>query len=321
VISLLKNNTPFALLILVCLAALPQFTHHEAAQPFSLLLGATAMQQIFTTITTFLGMGTQAMGKIWSIALLLTNALLINRLASTQKFMDRAGMIPAISFLLLNTLVPVSISTMMLLFTAILIVVLEKLIVSYKNPKPNNTLLIAGFFTGLATALGSPFLILFIWLTASVLIMRPASMKEWLLTSLGFLLPFYFLASGLYLTDQLKLEKIIPEFALQISWPKLSQVEWIRISLFVFLPWLSLFVGKNFFNKMMIQHRKSFSLMLILYLAMLLICIAGLNKLPQLLHLLLIPGSIMLSPLFSSFKKQFMPNLIFWGMVIVSLLR
>lgn len=320
-ISLLKNNTPFALLILVCLAALPQFTHHEAPQSFALLLGPTAMQEIFTTIMSFLGMGNLAMGKIWSIVLLLSNALLINRLVTNQKFTDRAGMLPAISFLLLNMLVPVSISTMMLLFTGILIVVIEKLIVSYKNPKPNNTLLIAGFFTGLATALGSPFLILFMWLTASVLIMRPASLKEWLLTSLGFLLPFYFLASGLYLTDQLKLEKIIPEFALRISWPKLNQLEWIRISLFFLLPWLSLFVGKKFFDKMMIQHRKSFSLLLILYLAMLLICVAELNKLPQLLQLLLIPGSIMLSPLFSSFKKQFMPNLIFWGMVIVSLLR
>jgi hypothetical protein len=321
VISLLKNNTPFALLILVCLAAIPQFMHLQSTQPLDLLVGSTSMQGIAKDVIIFFGGNNTTLSNLWSTGFLLTEALLLNRIITNQKFADRLGMIPAASFLLLNLLLPVKISGFMLLICGLIIVVIEKMIAAYKNPKPNNTLIIAGFFSGIVATLGTPFLLLFLWLTGALLIMRPASLREWLLISIGFILPFYFLGSGLYLFDQLKLDSLITPYRINIHLPVIPQLQWINISLFIVLPWIGLMASRSLFNKMMIQSRKSYLIILVLYLAMVLICIANLSALPQMLPLLLIPASVMLYPIFSSSKKQFIPNLIFWLVVIASFMR
>lgn len=320
-ISLLKNNTPFALLILVCLAAMAQFLPAETAESLEALVGPTSMQEIITSLLNFLGSNNSTFSKLWSTIFLLIESLLLNRIITNQKIADRLGMIPAASFLLLNLLLPVKISGILLLVNGFFILVIEKLIVIYRNPKPNNTLIIIGFFSGLVASFGTPFLFLLLWLTVSLLIMRPASLREWMLVTIGFILPFYFIGSGLYLTDQLKAYSLISPYQIKISLPVISQIQWIKISFFLLLPWIGLFSSRKLFNKMMIQNRKTYLILLILYLAMMLICILNLHKLQQLLPLLLVPASVMLFPVFSSSKKQFIPNLIFWTMIIVSFMR
>lgn len=320
-ISLLKNNTPFALLILVCLAALPQFLQLQPAQPLGVLMGSTAMQDLANSFITFWGGNNTTLSKFWSVVFLMTEALLLNRIISNQKFGDRLGMIPAASFLLINVLLPVKISGLMLLINGLMIFVIQQLIAVYKNPKPNNTLIIAGFFSGLIAAFGTPFMLLFLWLTGSLLIMRPVSLREWVLITIGFILPFYFMGSGLYLIDQLSTERLLSSYQINISIPVMDKIQWMKISLVVVLPWIGLFASRTLFNKMMIQNRKTYLILLILYLAMLLICVSTLSNLPQLLPLLLIPASVILSPIFSASKKQFIPNLIFWSIVIVSFIR
>lgn len=284
-------------------------------------MGSTAMQDIAIAFIDFFSGNNKTVSYLWSTIFLLTEALLLNRIITNQKFADRLGMIPAASFLLLNLLLPVKISGLMLLINGLLIFVIEKLIAIYKNPKPNNTLIVTGFFSGLIAAFGTPFLILFIWLTGSLLIMRPASLREWILATIGFILPFYFIGSGLYLTDQLKPDSLIASYIINISLPKLTQLQWVKITLFTILPWIGLLASRNMFNKMMIQNRKSYLIILILLLAMMMICVFNLGNLSHLLALLLFPASVMLFPIFSSPKKQIIPNLIFWSIVIVSFMR
>lgn len=320
-ISLLKNNTPFALLILIFLAAIAQFLRVGTADSLDVLIGPTSMQGIITSILDFLGSNNSTISKLWSTLFLLTGALLLNRIITNQKITDRLGMIPAASFLLLNLLLPVKISGILLLVNGFFIIVIEKLIVIYKNPKPNNTLIIIGFFSGFVASFGTPFLLLLPWLTISIMIMRPASLREWMLVTIGFILPFYFIGSGLYLTDQLKVYSLISPYQIKISLPVISQIQWIKISFFLLLPWIGIFSGRKLFNKMMIQNRKTYLILLILYLTMMLICMLNLHKILQVLPLLLVPASVMLFPVFSSSKKQFIPNLIFWTIIIVSFMR
>ena len=209
----------------------------------------------------------------------------------------------------------------MLLITLLIIFVIEKMIAAYKNPKPNNTLIIAGFCSGLIATFGTPLAILFFWITGSLLIMRPASLREWLLVNVGFIMPFYFLASGLYLTNQLKADSLIGSFKINIVLPIFAQTQWINLLLFILLPWIGVLASIKLFNKMMIHSRKTYLIVLVLYLAMIIISISNMIRFSEMLPLLLIPSSIMLFPLFSSPKKQFIPNLIFWLVVIASFIR
>ncbi len=153
------------------------------------------------------------------------------------------------------------------------------------------------------------------------MIMRPASIREWLISSLGFLLPFYFLASGLYLADRLDPSKIFPAFALTFKLPSHQPLEWIKTILFVALPWIGIVSFNKQIGKMMIQNRKAYLVMMLLNLAVFLICMLSLTDLSTTIPLLLVPSTLLFAPFFLAFKRNFIPNLLLLTLILLSLIR
>lgn len=319
-IGIFKHNNPLALLLLALLALLPGMTGNLMAST-AVPAGATAIFNTLSGHLSFLDGSGGILGKIFYSALLLAEALILNKIISDHKLMERAGFIPAMSFLLLNTILPFHPGSIFLVLNAIFLLLLKLLIVMYKQSNANNQLLLTGFVVGCMVSMNINYLILYIWISISVMIMRPASTREWLLASVGFILPFYFLASGLYLLDKLNPSMIFPRFSIGLRLPTLNPMEWTKTSLFLILPWIGLFSFNSQIGKMMIQARKAYLIMLILLLAILVSGLFSIKDISTTLMLMLVPSALLFAPLFLSFKRNFIPNLILLVLIILALLR
>jgi hypothetical protein len=320
VIGIFKHNNPLALLLLGLLALLPVITPDtmvNAAVP----AGTTAIFKALSAYLSFLDRSNGMFGKISCTALLLAEALIFNKIITDHKLMERAGFIPAMSFLLLNALLPFHTTLIFLVLNGMVLLVFKLFITMYKESNANNKMLLTGFIVGCMASMNTVFLILFCWAAIGIMIMRPASIREWMLATTGFILPFYFIFSGMYLLDKLNVSMVFPSVSMDFTLPSLSPLAWIKTSLFLLLPWIGLFSYNIQIGKMMIQARKAYLIMLILIMATLVICLFSIKDISTILTLMLVPAALLFSPLFLAFKKNFIPNLIFLTLIILSMLR
>ena len=319
-IGIFKHNNPLALLLLGLLALLPVITPDtmvNAAVP----AGTTAIFKALSAYLSFLDRSNGLFGKISCTALLLAEALIFNKIITDHKLMERAGFIPAMSFLLLNALLPFHTTLIFLVLNGMVLLVFKLFITMYKENNANNKMLLTGFIVGCMASMNTGFLILFCWAAIGIMIMRPASIREWLLATTGFILPFYFIFSGMYLLDKLNVSMVFPAASMDFTLPSLSPLAWTKTSLFLLLPWIGMFSYNIQIGKMMIQARKAYLIMLILIMATLVICLFSIKDISTILTLMLVPSALLFSPLFLAFKKNFIPNLIFLTLIILSMLR
>ena len=136
-IGIFKNNNPLALLMLALLAYLPAI-NAEATVNAAVPPGSTAILKALSEYLSFLDGSKGMLGKTIYTSLLLTEALLLNKIISDHKLMERAGFIPAMSFLLLNTLLPLHTSPVFLVLNGIILLVLKWMIVMYKQNNASN---------------------------------------------------------------------------------------------------------------------------------------------------------------------------------------
>jgi len=165
------------------------------------------------------------------------------------------------------------------------------------------------------------YLIFYCWLTIALLVIRPTSLREWTVLNIGFILPYYFLMSILYLFDQFSLDAII-QFKMPIlSMPELSTIASLKLILLVLLPILGLTAGSSQINKMILQNRKAYIIIFALFLAAVLITMVNLNQLSEYAYLMLLPASILFAPFFQAFRKDFIPNLVLIVLIALSYIR
>lgn len=321
-IGLFKHNNPLAILLLIVLALLPFLGEKGglAAVVFATNHPTLAEKKLIGLLQ-WMGGSNSWVSNMTIVSLLLVEALLINKLATDHKLVERGGLLPAMSFLLLNALAPVKITGLVLLCNMAIILLLKLMIVLYKKSKPNTLLLGAGFITGSLTVLKTPYFTVYIWLMVALLIMRTASLKETLVATIGFLLPFYFLTAGLYLNDNLVAQHVLSPVVLDLGLPNLRATEISRMAFFVAVPWMGLIAASQHINKMMILNRKTYIVVLLLFPILLGATILGYQQLVPQLQLLLVPGSLMACNLFAYHKKDHLPNLILLALVALSLFR
>lgn len=259
--------------------------------------------------------------RFLNVVLLFSESLFLNKIVTDHRLMEKPGFVPAMTFLLLSALLPFRITTFFILIGGLLIGLLKILILLYKQEKPNNNLIAAGFITGSLAAMNTVYWTTYIWLIIALFIMRPASVKEMLICTMGFVLPFYFVLSWQYLTDQLDLKSFfsIEGFAFMI--PRYSTLIWTKIAVFITLPVLGVWTYGSQISKMVIQNRKTYLTVFLLSMLILAVMLLKLNVLGNELMFLLLPASFLFAPFFLSFRKDFIPNLVLLALVVLAVLR
>jgi hypothetical protein len=320
VLGIFRNNNPLALLLLlglgyvsIFLKPVMPYVHNENDNQFIFHW----FMQLLTPLEKKPGTGI----KIFAFIALISEALYLNKIARDYKLLEKSTYVIALTFLLMSFLIPYRISIFMLTINALIIVVFNAFISMYKTNNPFNQIMVVGFITSAVSAVVNNYFIFYAWLTIALLIMRPTSLREWSILNLGFILPYYFLSSLLYLTNQFSFDALLQLQMPSFTMPMVSTIHAIKISCIVMLPLIGFWAGSAQISKMVLQNRKAFIILFSLLLAGMCIVLLNIGYLSEYLYLLLVPASMLFAPFFQSFKRDFIPNLVLILLIILSYIR
>jgi hypothetical protein len=305
--------------LLVLLALVPEINTHYASGIQD--NASTIAWKFLHNFSDWLNFNTSFPGKLIRVMVSLFSALYVNKMVADHKLMEKPGYLPAINFLLLQMLLPELNSVHTICSNLILIIVLKLMIVVYKDEKPVNSLITAGFLAGLFVMIRSEGIIYFIWLSVALLIMRSASLREWIMVLTGFILPFYLLSSLLYLTNKLEFHYIFNMHPFDFTLPSLTVFDWVRMAVLLMIPLLFFTFASGQISKLLIQGRKTFIITLLLGIVTLCLFLMDLSALNRHLGLFVLPASLLMSPLLVTTRKNLLFNLFVLLLIALSQMR
>jgi hypothetical protein len=305
--------------LLVLLALVPEINTHYASGIQD--NASTIAWKFLHNFSDWLNFNTSFPGKLIRVMVSLFSALYVNKMVADHKLMEKPGYLPAINFLLLQMLLPELNSVHTICSNLILIIVLKLMIVVYKDEKPVNSLITAGFLAGLFVMIRSEGIIYFIWLSVALLIMRSASLREWIMVLTGFILPFYLLSSLLYLTNKLEFHYIFNMHTFDFTLPSLTVFDRVRMAVLLMIPLLFFTFASGQISKLLIQGRKTFIITLLLGIVTLCLFLMDLSALNRHLGLFVLPASLLMSPLLVTTRKNLLFNLFVLLLIALSQMR
>jgi hypothetical protein len=201
--------------------------------------------------------------SILSFIILFVQATLLNSICNYHKLLPRANYLPGMSYILVTSMLPDwGHFSAPLLVNSIMIWCWYRMVALYNSASPITSIFNIGLLLGFTTLLYMPAIAFLVLLFFALLIMRPFRIQEWFVGFIGFTSPYYFLILILYFVHQLHWENLVPH--IRFTFPAFPGSVWIvaAMSLLV-IPFIigGIFVQHNL-NKMLIQVRKSWSLLL-----------------------------------------------------------
>lgn len=89
------------------------------------------------------------------------------------------------------------------LINLILLFIIERVLTLFKNEIPVSALFDCGFLAGTASLIYFPAVILIPFLLATLFVLRPFGLKEWLITLIGLFLPYFFISTYMFWNHEL----------------------------------------------------------------------------------------------------------------------
>ena len=275
-VGIFKQKNPgntLLLLIYGLVLKFPSFLHPRAP------LASPGDHYLYTQVLNFL----QALHlplisySLLTFALVFGQALLLNRICNAQKMIAKPTYLPAMAFLLINSLfIEWNQFSAPLLINTFLIWIFYRIMTLYNESKAGNAIFNIGLLLGIITMLYHPAIVFTLLVFFTLFIMRPFHIQEWVIALLGITTPYYFLALILYFTNRWSWDHLIPSISFDLPQMPTSVFTTLSIVLLV-IPFIigGVFVQNNL-NKMLIQVRKGWSLLLImLMISMSVIVIEG----------------------------------------------
>jgi hypothetical protein len=267
VIGLFKQKTPANILfvfVLGILIKLPLFKHTDSPRQDE---HAAILYKTIISSLNSLGNQKAIIYSILTYLILFTQAMQLNKLMNDNRMMQRTTFLPAISYLIITSLMPEwNVFSAPLLVNSLVLWVFAGLFKLYNQYNVKGNIFNIGLAIGISSFIFFPSIILFGWLIFALMVMRTVKINEWLICLLGVTAPFYFYAAYLFFTDSWSWSKLLTPF--HIAVPATEQSLWLAASSFLLIvPFLTggYFVQENL-RKMLIQVRKNWSLLLIFLL-------------------------------------------------------
>lgn len=196
--------------------------------------------------------------------LIFIQATLLNRICTDQKMLPKPNYLPGMAYVLLSSLfIEWNHFSAPLLVNTLLILIFYRMINLYNTNKPLSGIFNIGVLMGIVTLLYQPAIIFVAMLPISLFIMRPFRIREWITGLLGLTMPYYFLALEPLFTNQWNWKYLVP--LITFDFPAMPSTFFITFSIILLvIPFVlgGYFVQDNL-NKMLIQIRKGWSLLLL----------------------------------------------------------
>lgn len=129
--------------------------------------------------------------------------LYLNHICNKYEVLYKPSHLPALLFIVYSCLFPGFLCLHPVVFVnCILLVVLELLFSIYKSESGLSTIFNAGFLLGVATLFYVPACVFFILLWVCLILLRPYGWRDWVISILGFIAPFYFISIYYFWTNR-----------------------------------------------------------------------------------------------------------------------
>jgi Family of unknown function (DUF6427) len=319
-INFFKTLNPFNILWLgailfvlrVCyLVNLPVKIDAQFLAPFQRTLLAPGFRYDISPLLSFIIAG----------ALVFIQALLLNRLVNHFNLLGKPTFLPALMYITVSGLfTPFLVLSPPLICNFLVIWMLFKLFSFYKSTDAKSTAFDLGMIVALGSLIYLPFICLFLTIWIALVLFKPFNWREWIACIMGYATIFFFLAVYYFLNNSLaRFGDIWMPLATKAS-PNLNINYYgylVLVPAGVILV-LSFFTLRQNFYKSYVQVRKSFQLLLFIFL------IAGVTfyvrAAPQLSHFLLcaVPMAIFFAYYFLyASRKWFYETL--YGLLLVAI--
>lgn len=203
-------------------------------------------------------------------------ASLLNKMANNVKLLPRPSYLFGMSYLLVTSLLPEwNQFSSPLLVNLGLLWVWYGMVHWYNNPRALGAIFNTCLLVGILPLLYTPAIVFIVMIVLAIFITRPVRIGEFVVAVIGFLAPFYFLMILMYLTDNWNPQALIPDVSFHL--PRLPRSLWTTTGiLLLVVPFLigGYFVQDNL-NKMLIQVRKNWSLLLVVMLVGLIVILVN----------------------------------------------
>ncbi|WP_298412671.1 hypothetical protein [Hydrotalea sp.] len=246
--------------------------------------------------------------------LVLLQAIRFNLALNNAHMFQQSGYTTGMAYILLTGFLPGwSHINAALLANTFIIWIFVKLIRLYNNPAPKTLLFNIGLISGGTILSYHPSITLVLVIFFALAVVRPFRSAEWLVLLIGVIFPYYIVAAFLFITNQTNnISGILPH--LQLAWPLAIPAYWLGITisyvLLLFIP--SFYFWQLHVNRMVIQIRKNWMIVLVLLLVSLfgpfIFSYAGRTA----AFVWIIPLSAFFANYFLYPKKTGLPNLFFW---------
>ena len=208
--------------------------------------------------------------------LLYSQAIMFNKVCNEQKMMARPNYLPGMAYMLITTLfIEWNHFSAPLLINSLLIWIYYRVSILWNSNKPGAAIFNVGLIMGLVTLMYQPAIVFSIFLLMSLFIMRPLRVREWLIGILGITTPYYFVGIVLYLSNQWSWKKIMPNISFNLPVMTTSIQVIVSIALLILPFIIGGFFVQNNLTKMLINVRKSWSLLLVFLIVSMLIIVAN----------------------------------------------
>jgi hypothetical protein len=264
VVGLFKRKNPgnaFLLLIYALIIKFPLFLHPKIPVP------STSDNYLYSKLLNFLLDFSGSSGVLFSVLsffILFVQASLFNRICNHHKLFPKPNYLAGMSYLLVTSLIPSwSYFSAPLLVNLLMIWAWYRMLNLYSVNQPGAAIFNIGILLGFCTMLYFPAIVFVVLMLMALVIMRPFRIREWIIGLIGVTTPYYFLFIALYLGSTWNWRVIFPPVRFRL--PVLPSSIWITVSIaLLVIPFIigGFFVQNNL-NKMLIQVRKSWSLLLL----------------------------------------------------------
>ncbi|MCO5239904.1 MAG: hypothetical protein M9904_07595 [Chitinophagaceae bacterium] len=274
---------------------------------------------LYFKLLSFLSPAGQVVPVIYPLIVLvltLTQAVIFNNLVNNEKLLPKPNYLPAMAYLLITSLFPEwwQLSSAVII-NSLLVWIWAMLSRLFNHPRPKTQVFNAGLVVGLASFLYFPAIGFSLLVFFALITLRPFHLGEWLVALLGLLTPYYFLFAFLFLNDTWNPLTYLP--SVSVSFPAFLQDVWAWVAIILLMvPFLiSGFYIQSNILRMLIQVRKTWSLMLFYLLIALLIPFVNFSSTFAYWILCALPFAAFHGYTFFYAPKKWLPVTLHWVMV------
>jgi len=248
------------------------------------------------------------------LAVLLLQAIRLNMILNDMRMFQTTTYTTAMAYVLLSGMLTqwCSISSA-LIANFLLIWLFIKLSRLYNNPSPKTLLFNTGLIVGVSVVCYHPTAILILVVLFALAVVRPFKLAEWVILLMGILVPYYFLASWLFLNDTIKtFPGYLPYLQLNLPLAQWNIPLIVSLSVLLIVLLAGLYCWQVTNKRMVIQIRKNWGVMMVMLLILLPIPFIFLHAGIESGLMSLVPLGAFAGNTFSYPRRLALPNILFW---------